>query len=118
MIRHWDRINDPAAYLSRTVLHACGRASRKARRQLENQRPLTSLDLATMGSSDHPRELLDALGRLPRNQRMVVVLRYYDGLGEREIAALTGLRPGSIGPTLTRALRVMRQELDATGNVR
>lgn len=40
--------------------------------------------------------VLDALGRLPEHLRVVVVLRYYAQLTEREIAAVIHRRPGTV----------------------
>jgi RNA polymerase sigma-70 factor (ECF subfamily) len=40
--------------------------------------------------------VLDALGALPEHLRVVVVLRYYAGLGEREIAQVIHRRPGTV----------------------
>jgi RNA polymerase sigma-70 factor (ECF subfamily) len=55
-------------------------------------------------------DLRHALMRLSPKQRAVVVLHYYEGLGETEIAGVLGCRPGSIGPLLTRARRRLRRE--------
>ncbi len=51
-----------------------------------------------------------ALGRLPRQQATVLVLRH-SGLSYAEIAAHTELSPGSVGTTLRRAEAALRQEM-------
>ena len=51
-----------------------------------------------------------ALGRLPRQQATVLVLRH-SGLSYAEIATHTDLSPGSIGTTLRRAESALRQEM-------
>jgi RNA polymerase sigma factor (sigma-70 family) len=58
---------------------------------------------------DHDR-LRAALGRLPRQQAAVLVLRH-SGLSYAEIAAHTDLSPGSVGTTLRRAEAALRQEM-------
>lgn len=54
---------------------------------------------------------MDAVQRLPFNQRAAIVLRYYHRMTEREIAAALGCRSGSVGPWLHRGLRRLREEL-------
>ena len=42
------------------------------------------------------RDMASALASLTLRQRAVLVLRYYDGLSEAEIAESMGIRPGSV----------------------
>jgi len=49
------------------------------------------------------RLVLDALAALPEHLRVVVVLRYYGQLSEREIAAVIGRRPGTVKSRLHEA---------------
>lgn len=58
---------------------------------------------------EHAR-LRAALGRMPRQQATVLVLRH-SGLSYAEIAAHTDLSPGSVGTTLRRAEAALRQEM-------
>ena len=51
------------------------------------------------------------LAKLPRRQRAVVVLRYYEGLSDREIAEVLACRPGPVRGYLARALAALRAEL-------
>ncbi len=51
------------------------------------------------------------LGRLPRRQALVVLLRH-SGLSYQEIAAATGMAAGGIGTTLRRAEAAARKELE------
>jgi DNA-directed RNA polymerase specialized sigma24 family protein len=41
-------------------------------------------------------EYLAELAKLPRRQRAVVVLRYYEGLSDQEIADVLGCKPGTV----------------------
>ncbi len=54
-------------------------------------------------------QLWAALGALSSRQRAVLVLRYYEGLADREIAALLGCREASVRSLASRGLAVMRQ---------
>lgn len=55
--------------------------------------------------------LLAELAKLPRRQRAVLVLRYYEGLSEIEIADLLGCAPGTVRGYTSRALAALRVEM-------
>jgi RNA polymerase sigma factor (sigma-70 family) len=57
------------------------------------------------------RAMWDALGCLPVAQRTALVLRYYEGLNEAEMAAVLGCRKGTVKSRLHRALRALGDEL-------
>jgi RNA polymerase sigma-70 factor (sigma-E family) len=59
--------------------------------------------------------LLAELARLPRRQQAVLVLRYYEGLSDAQIADLLGCRPGTVRGYASRALATLRIQLGATG---
>lgn len=57
------------------------------------------------------------LARLPERLREVLVLRFFEDLGEREIAEIVGVPPGTVKSRLhaaVRALRGMPEEYDVT----
>ena len=56
-------------------------------------------------------ELITELDRLPRKQRAVVVLRYVEGLSDREIADLLGCSEVTVRSHASRALATLRIEL-------
>lgn len=68
--------------------------------------------------SEHPMEpelridLFDALGRLPRRQREVLVARYVVGLSQEETAAALGIARGTVAATTTQAARALRTRLE------
>jgi RNA polymerase sigma factor (sigma-70 family) len=51
----------------------------------------------------------DALARLPDSQRVVLVLRSWEGLSEREIAATLGIPTGTVKSRLHRARAAFRK---------
>ena len=60
-------------------------------------------------------ELWAALAALSERQRAVLVLRYYEGLADREIAALLGCREASVRSLASRGLAAMRPLVAAVG---
>jgi RNA polymerase sigma-70 factor (sigma-E family) len=55
--------------------------------------------------------LRDALLTLPPRQRAVVVLRYLDDLGEREVAEILGCSAGTVASQASRALAKLRRSV-------
>jgi len=58
--------------------------------------------------------VLAALARLPRRRREVLVLRYYLGLSEAEIAAVLRISPGTVKSTAARGLAALARDLGET----
>ncbi len=61
----------------------------------------------------HSRSVLAELRRLPPKQAAAVVLRYYHGYTNREIAASLGVSERTVGNRLAGALLVLRKSLEA-----
>jgi RNA polymerase sigma factor (sigma-70 family) len=53
----------------------------------------------------------DVISKLPIDQRTAVVLRYWGGLRDHEIADAMGVRPGTARSHLSRATIRLRKEL-------
>jgi RNA polymerase sigma-70 factor, ECF subfamily len=106
--QRWSALDDPGSYLNRCVLNGCrDAATGRARSRHRLQRMIVSHREAT-----EPVELLaDVLARLPFNQRCAVVLHYYGGLTNAEIAEAMKCSPGSVGPWIQRAKAQLREEL-------
>ena len=105
--QRWDDLDDPGPYLNRVVLNLCRDHARRRQRHLG---VLPRLARSQVGGDEH--EILDdVLARLPFRQRAAVVLRYWGGLSNGEIAEELGCAPGSVGPWIRRALDSMAKEL-------
>jgi RNA polymerase sigma-70 factor (sigma-E family) len=55
--------------------------------------------------------IIAEVAKLPRRQRAVIVLRYYEGLSDPQIAEVLGCRPGTIRGYAARALAALRVEM-------
>lgn len=101
-------IENPAAFLRTTVTNLCRSWHRTQRSsQLRMVRHGAVDDTLT----DSERELDHTLRRLPHDQRAVIVLRYWLGLSEAEIATSLDCRPGTVKSRHARAIRTLRKEL-------
>jgi RNA polymerase sigma factor (sigma-70 family) len=61
--------------------------------------------------ADDCRRVLAALAALPGRRREVLVLRYYIGLSEAEIAATLGISPGGVKSSASRGLAALAKKL-------
>jgi RNA polymerase sigma-70 factor (sigma-E family) len=75
-----------------------------------DDKPLASAEHEAILSEDR-QHVLAALARLPRRRREVLVLRYYLGLSEAEIAEVLGISPGTVKSTAARALAALARDL-------
>jgi RNA polymerase sigma-70 factor (sigma-E family) len=112
----WPRLDtetDPDAYLRRIVVNT-HRSWWRARWRRE--KPAATLpDSASWDdiADTHATGALvrQALARLPRQQRAVLVLRYFEDLPEAQVAALLHCSPGSVKTHAYRGLRTLRELL-------
>jgi RNA polymerase sigma-70 factor (sigma-E family) len=72
----------------------------------------------TQGSAEHEvilaedrRQVLAALATLPARRREVLVLRYWLGLSEREIAGVLGISTGTVKSTAARGIAALARKL-------
>lgn len=110
------QLRDPAAataYLRRTVANLTNsrlrhlRIARAARLPTRDTPSAESVALP----SDEERRLVQAVWRLPRRQREVIVLRYWSRCSEADIAETLGVSVGAVKSHSARAIAKLR--LDA-----
>lgn len=112
-LRRWDRVSasdSPHAYVRRMVVNEFVSAHRRWGRVI----PMADLDDLVPDVSDpadrHAESvvLLAQINQLPRKQRICVVLRYYEGLDDTEIASAMGCGPSTVRSNIARALATLR----------
>ncbi|HZG91102.1 MAG TPA: SigE family RNA polymerase sigma factor [Pseudonocardia sp.] len=108
--RHWSGLRDEAAavgYLRAAVVNGSRSVLRRRRTARDYVPPhqvnARSAESLAMLSAEH-QAVVDALSALPPRQREVLVLRYYGGMSEAEIADATGISRGTVKSTASRAL--------------
>jgi RNA polymerase sigma-70 factor (sigma-E family) len=109
----WERIrraDDPDAYVRRMVVNAHTSWWRKFRRR-ESPVEEVRLDAVAPADLEGSDRLWRACLALPADQRVAVVLRFYEEREYAEIAALTGVREGTVRSRVSRGLSVLREEL-------
>ena len=104
----FSRLENPKGYLHTTVVNLCHNHHRRSSREVLR---LTRHGPSPLAVSERARELDATLYRLPYTERAVIVLRYWLGLSEAEIAAHLGCRPGTVKSRHARALSRIRKEL-------
>ena len=98
----WSTVRNPVAYVRRSVVNGCKSHHRRERRRGGDD---SVAEQAANLEVDLTFATLDALNH---RQRAVVILKYYEGRSEAEIADIVGCRPGTVGPTVQRALAKLR----------
>jgi RNA polymerase sigma-70 factor (sigma-E family) len=108
--RRWSRIDgNPEPYVHKVMVNTYLSWSRRFwnRERPTEVLPERSVDDATAQVADED-ELAAALRRLPRRQRAVIVLRYYDDLSEAETAQILGIAVGTVKSQASKALSALR----------
>ena len=105
--RRLDEIRQPGAYLRSAVVSRC-RSVLRRRRVIALHPPEPPAGLASDAG-----ELWDVLGKLPEDQRIVVVLKYYGGYRASEIASIVDMPGATVRSHLRRGLKALREELDS-----
>jgi RNA polymerase sigma-70 factor (sigma-E family) len=109
----WERIAamaEPNAYVRRMIVNDY----LSWHRRLARTSPSADLEPSTARVGDGADEraerdaMIRRLARLPRRQRAAVVLRYYIGLSDADIAAHLGCREVTVRSQISRALAALR----------
>lgn len=119
--RHWGHVRrseDVFFYLRASVVN--GSRSRLRRLRVARDRRHTQLERDTAPAEQlamihlEHESVVVLLRALPRRQREVLVLRYYDGATEAEIAETLGISLGSVKTHASRGLHALKSRLEAT----
>ena len=117
----WSRIEgNPEPYVHKILVNTFATSWR---RKWNGEQPTEVLpEPPATASGDDAPDLWDAIGRLPRRQRAVVVLRYYEDLSEAETADLLGCSRGTVKSQLSKAIAKLRLDRsladDSSGGTR
>jgi RNA polymerase sigma factor (sigma-70 family) len=107
LLRRWERVRDPAAYLRRSVVNGCyGHQRRQSiERRLPQERP---------GVVEPPEydSTLPALASLTPRRRTAIVLRFYEDLSLAEIAVAMRCTVGTVKSLLHHGLAQLRKEME------
>jgi RNA polymerase sigma-70 factor (sigma-E family) len=110
---------DSLPYIRAAVLNGCRSQLRRravawryagAFGQLSGQATQDSAEQEMIRSLERT-QVLAALAALPFRRREVLVLRYYVGLSEAEIARVLGISPGTVKSTAARGLAALARRL-------
>jgi RNA polymerase sigma-70 factor (sigma-E family) len=117
LYRHWRRASAAGsldAYVRRILVNAYLEDQRRwwSRRVEPHAEPATPPAAMAV---DARLDLLAALADLPRGQRAVIVLRYWEGLDVAETAEALGCRPGTVKSQTSHAIAALRRRLPGYG---
>jgi RNA polymerase sigma factor (sigma-70 family) len=104
---HWRRVEHPRSYVRAAVVNACRSASRRSRRERSADALFVVEDAALEAD-----EMFDALSALPYRQRAALVLQFYEGLPQSEIAEILGCREGTVASLVHRGLAQLRRVIE------
>ncbi len=117
----WPRIaaaDVPEAYVRRMIVNELASwRRRRSARVVPMSHP--ALDVVAAPRSDPAAEfderdaMIRRLAALPVRQRIVVALRFYEGLGDEQIAELLGCRPATVRSHASRAYATLRTHIRA-----
>nr|WP_243275029.1 SigE family RNA polymerase sigma factor [Streptomyces albus] len=112
-----DGVDDPEAYVRRSVVNA-SRSVLRRRRTMRAYVPPRVLPAPPPEEEvflrEEHQEVLRALRLLTVRQREVLVLRYWSNMSEADIAATLGLSRGTVKSTASRALAALARRLEQT----
>ena len=109
--RHWRKVSqqDPEAYVRRMIVNEILGRRRAVRQPAEA--PVRRYIAAPEQQVVDTDAVWDALLELPVEQRAIIVLRYYERLGDADLAATLGIRPDTVTGETSAALANLRRLL-------
>ena len=109
----WGRLDPQGveAYVRKVMSRLAWKAHRHPLRMTSSSGRAEAITADIADTSSEQSDLRRALEGLPRQQRVVLVLRYWQDLSEAEIAELLGCRQGTVKSRASRAYAQLREEL-------
>jgi len=111
----WDKVNDRGAldsYVRRILVNEHNSLWRRAwKRQEFSSDTLPEQPVTDEYDDGRAAAVWELVKTLPRKQRAVIVLRYYEQLSETEIAHTLGISSGTVKSQASRALATLRQRV-------
>ena len=104
LYEQWSTVANHPAYLRTSVVNRCRSWHRSRFVAIRRESRLARPD----GYHDRPDEITDALAKLPRRRREVIVLRFYEGLSLADIASVLGISEGTVKSTLHHGLNQLK----------
>ena len=114
--RNWARVaasQAPYAYTRRALVN---RHTSNRRKRSASERPIAPETIPDPGTPDETARvdsdlaLWERLATLPPRMRQVLVLRFYEDLGDAAIADLLGIRAATVRSSAARALAILRED--------
>jgi RNA polymerase sigma factor (sigma-70 family) len=107
VLTRWASIDYPATYVRAAVVNGCRDVLRR-RQRFARLRSRSTNDII-----DGPHEyLLDALARLPVDQRTAVTLRFYEDMTVDAIAHVMGRKTGTVKSLIHRGLARLKEVIE------
>ena len=109
----WDQVDNGRGYLYTAVVNAARDAVRREKRTVRfgAGRRETAVADDSVGLSPRSARLHDALARVPEGHRTAIVLRFFAGWDDDEIAERLGIRPATVRSWVHRGVTRLRKEL-------
>ncbi len=113
VMRRWDHVStrdDPVTYVRRMLVNEYISWRRKWSRIIPRAEVLLDDDQPDPAAALAERaDLVSRLAELPKRQRVVLALRYFEDLDDAHIATILGCRVGTVRGYASRALETLRK---------
>jgi RNA polymerase sigma-70 factor (sigma-E family) len=110
--RKISRLDQPESYIRKMIVNEFISSKRRTWRFVPSGTDMTAAVVSDHAARHSERDaLLAEIGKLPPRQRAVLVLRYYEGHSDTEIAEVLGCAPVTVRGYASRALAALRVEL-------
>jgi RNA polymerase sigma-70 factor (ECF subfamily) len=117
-LRALGRLEDPARFPAWIYAIAARKCADALRAKYRGQRMASALEDGAMleappaSDADSRLDLASALQRLPSTQRVAIALLYGEDMSVAEIAAITGVPPGTVKSRLAAARQALRMHME------